>query len=109
MREAAVFNRRMNVVPAGYQKGTLPARKSFLTVTEPNIHVTAFKMCEDGSGDYILRAYETAGRNTGRVGFVCDLADAGFWADFTAHEVKTFRIGREGYVTETDFLEGIVE
>lgn len=109
VREAAVFNRRMNAVPAGYQKGTLPAQKSFLTVTEPNIHVTAFKKCEDGSGDFILRAYETAGRNTGRVGFVCDLADAGFWADFTAHEVKTFRIGSEGYVTETDFLEGIVE
>ncbi len=109
VREAAVFNRRPNVVPAGYQKGSLPASKSFLTVTEPNIFVTAFKKCEDGSGDYILRAYETAGKNIGRVGFVCDLADAGFWADFAAHEVKTFRIGREGYASETDFLEGIVE
>ncbi|MBR5619928.1 MAG: hypothetical protein IKW76_09340, partial [Clostridia bacterium] len=109
VREAAVFNNRPNAVPAGYRKGTLPAQKSFLTVTEPNILVTAFKKCEDGSGDYVLRAYESAGRNTGRVGFVCDLADAGFWADFRAHEVKTFRINREGYVTETDFLEGIVE
>ncbi|MBQ7542639.1 MAG: alpha-mannosidase [Clostridia bacterium] len=108
-REAAVFNRRPNAVPVGYRKGDLPPVQSFLSVTEPNIVVTAFKKCEDGSGDLILRAYEAAGRNTGRVGFVCDLADAGFWADFRAHEVKTFRIGREGYVTETDFLEGIIQ
>lgn len=108
-QEAAVLCRRPNVVPAGYHKGALPQMQSFLTVTEPNISVTAFKKCEDGSGDFILRAYETAGRSVGRVGFVCDLADAGFWADFHAHEVKTFRIGREGFVTETDFLEGIIQ
>ena len=108
VREAAVFNRRPNAVPASYRKGTLPPKQSFLTVTKPNISVTAFKKCEDGSGDFILRAYETAGKNTGRVGFVCDIAEAGFWADFRKHEVKTFRISKEGFVTETNFLEGTV-
>ena len=106
-QEAALFNRRPNTVQAGYHKGTLPAKQSFLTVTKPNILVTAFKLCEDGSGDYVLRAYETSGKATGRVGFVCNRIEAGFWADFRAYEVKTFRINREGYATETDFLEGI--
>ena len=108
-RKADLLNRAMTVVPVSYHKGTLKAKQSFLTVTKPNIAVTAFKKCADGSGDVVLRAYETAGKNTGRVGFVCDMADTGFWADFRAHEVKTFRIGREGYVTETDFLEGCIE
>ena len=107
VQEAALFNRRPNAVQAGYRKGTLPQKQSFLTVTKPNILVTAFKLCEDDSGDYILRAYETTGKATGRVGFVCDRIDAGFWADFRAFEVKTFRINREGFVSETDFLEGI--
>ncbi len=109
VRKAAVLCRAPNAVPVSYHKGTLGGKMSFLTVTKPNVSVTALKKCADGSGDVILRAYETAGRNTGRVGFVCDSADAGFWADFRAHEVKTFRIGREGYVSETDFLEGCVE
>ena len=108
-REAAVFNRRPNAIPVGYHKGDLPQKQSFLHVTKPNVLVTAFKKCEDGSGDYILRAYECAGKNTGRVGFVCDLADFGFWADFRKHEVKTFRINAEGFAQETDFLEGIVQ
>lgn len=108
-REAAVLNRRPNVVPVGYSKGDLPKKSSFLTVTKPNISVTAFKCCEDGSGDFVLRVYETEGKNTGRVGFVCDALDAGFWADFHAHEVKTFRIlAKDGTVLETDFMEGII-
>ena len=107
--EAAQFNRRPNTVQASYRKGTLPPKQSFIHVTKPNVIVTAFKKCEDGSGDFILRAYESDGKATGNVGFVCDIAQAGFWADFRAHEVKTFRINFEGYVTETDFLEGMVQ
>ena len=38
-----------------------------------------------------------------------DIADAGFYADFGKFEIKTFRINSDGYVTETNFLEGIVE
>ncbi|MCR5485206.1 MAG: alpha-mannosidase [Clostridiales bacterium] len=104
--DAALFNCRPTVIPASYHKGKEPQKKSFLKITKPNILVTAFKVCEDGSGDVIIRCYETDGKNTLHVGFVCDLIDAGFWADFRRHEIKTFRINKKGYVTETDFLEG---
>ncbi|MCL2507903.1 MAG: alpha-mannosidase [Oscillospiraceae bacterium] len=109
MYDAAMFNGRPVALAEGYHKGSEPQSGSFLTVTKPNILVTAFKLCEDGSGDTIIRAYECEGKNTPRVGFVCNLIEAGFWADFGKHEVKTFRIDKDGFVKETDFLEGVVE
>ncbi len=107
--EAALFNCRPVAVPESYHKGTEPQVKSFVTVTEPNVIVTAFKLCEDGSGDTVIRCCETDGKDTARVGIVCDIINAGFWADFGKNEIKTFRIDTEGYVRETDFLEGIYE
>ena len=108
VREAAVFNCAPVAVPAGYRKGTEPQRKSFISVSKENIIVSAFKFCEDGSGDVIIRAYETSGKNTPNVCFICDLIDAGFRADFRKNEIKTFRVDKNGYVAETNFLEGIV-
>ena len=55
-----------------------------------------------------MRLCETEGKPV-KAAIVCDLIDAGFYADFNRLEVKTFRINRDGYVKETDFLEGIVE
>lgn len=107
---AAEFNCRPVAVPTSYNKnGILPQKHSYLKVTKPNIIVTAFKLCEDGSGDTIIRCYETDGKATARVGFVCDIIDAGFWSDFAPHEIKTFRVDANGYVIETNFLEGIPE
>ena len=108
VREAAVFNCAPVAVPAGYRKGSQPLKKSFISVSKPNIIVSAFKFCEDGSGDVIIRAYETAGKDTTRVAFVCDLIDAGFYSDFRKNEIKTFRVNKDGFVTETNFLEGII-
>ncbi len=105
---AAVLNTKPNPIPAGYHKGTAPLVKSFISVDKPNVFVDAFKLCEDGSGDFILRARETAGKSV-KTAFVCDLIEAGFYADFNPQEVKTFRIDKEGYVRETNFLEGIVK
>ena len=55
-----------------------------------------------------MRLCETDGKAV-RAAIVCDIADAGFYADFGKFEIKTFRINGDGYVTETNFLEGIVE
>ncbi len=107
--EAALFNCRPVAIPESYHKGSQPQNKSFVTITKPNILVTAFKLCEDGSGDTIIRCYETDGKDTGRVGIVCDIIGAGFWADFGRNEIKTFRVNAEGFVSETNFLEGIAE
>lgn len=105
---SAQFNSRLVAVPAGYHKGELPREKRFIIINKPNIRLEAFKFCEDGSGDVIMRLCETDGKAV-RTAVVCDIAEAGFYADFRKFEVKTFRIDSEGYVTETDYLEGIVE
>ncbi|MBP3696311.1 MAG: hypothetical protein J6J45_02110 [Clostridia bacterium] len=68
----------------------------------------SFKFCEDGSGDAVIRLRETEGKAV-KVAIVCDILDAGFWSDFNKFEIKTFRINKEGYVKETNFLEGIPE
>ena len=105
---AAAFNSKPVAVPVGYHKGSLPQNKSFISVNKPNIQLTALKFCEDGSGDIIMRLCETDGKAV-RAAIVCDIADAGFYADFGKFEIKTFRINSDGYVTETNFLEGTVE
>lgn len=100
------FNSKLSVVPVSYHKGTLEPKKSFISINKPNVRLDAFKFCEDGSGDIIMRLREINGRAV-KAAVVCEAADAGFYADFRKFEIKTFRINKEGYVTETDFLEGI--
>ena len=107
VNEAALFNARPVAVPASYHKGKLPQRQSLIEISKNNILMTAFKLCEDGSDDCILRCYESAGKET-RVNILIDMLDCAFRADFMPHEVKTFRIDTNGMVTEVDFLEGIV-
>lgn len=106
-KEALAFNVRPVLVPESFHKGSEKQTKSFLRVDKDNIAMTAFKFSEDGSGDVIMRFYETSGKDT-RVNIVCDMLDAAFRADFGKFEVKTFRVNAEGRVTETNFLEGIV-
>ena len=103
-----VFINSPVTVPLGYHKGTLPLKKSFLQVDKKNILVTAVKLCEDGSGDGIIRCRETEGKRTVAI-INCDMFNCSFRSDFRANEIKTFRIDAEGFVSETNFLEGIPE
>lgn len=104
---AAILNSKPVAVPVSYHKGTMPQNNSFIRVNKSNIRLDAFKFCEDGSGDIVMRFCETEGKPV-KAAVVCDIADAGFYADFKPLEIKTFRIDVDGYVTETNFLEGIV-
>ncbi|MCQ2475003.1 MAG: alpha-mannosidase [Clostridia bacterium] len=105
---ASIFNVRPVTVPVGYRKGTQPQKKSFISVDKENISLTAFKFCEDGSGDVIIRLNETEGRKV-RAAIVCNMLDAGFYADFNGMQIKTFRISKkDGSAAEVNFLEGIV-
>ncbi|MDR3312941.1 MAG: alpha-mannosidase [Oscillospiraceae bacterium] len=106
-REAASLNNVPTVVQESYHAGKLPAVGSFLSIDEPNILATAYKLCEDGSGDLILRCYETLGKAYTHAAISLPQADAAFWADFTPFEIKTFRINSEGKATQVNFLEGI--
>lgn len=107
MNEAAKFNIRPMAVPESFHKGTLPQRKSYLSVDKDNIIITAFKFCEDGSGDCIVRFYETRGEDT-KAHIVCESFNVDFEAEFGHNEIKTFRVSKDGNVKETNFLEGIV-
>ena len=107
MNEAAKFNIRLTAVPESFHKGTLPQRKSYLSVDKDNIIMTAFKFCEDGRGDCIMRFYETRGEDT-KAHIICESFNADFEAEFGHNEIKTFRISKDGNVKETNFLEGIV-
>lgn len=107
MNEAAKFNIRLMAVPESFHKGTLPQRKSYLSVDKGNIIMTAFKFCEDGSGDCIMRFYETRGEDT-KAHIACESFNADFEAEFGHNEIKTFRISKDGNAKETNFLEGIV-
>lgn len=105
VNEAALFNIRPVAVPESYHKGTQPQKKSFISCDKDNVIMTAFKLCDDGSGDVIMRFYETSGKET-HVNIVCDMLECGFKADFGAYEIKTFRINSQSKVFEENFLEG---
>ena len=109
VKEAHLFNNNIAVVPESYHKGELQQKDCFLYTNLDNVVVTALKRCEDGSGDLIVRLYETKGVDSSRGYLMSKLFDNGFWFDIAKHEIKTFRIDRETNVTEVNFLEGIVK
>ena len=109
VKEAHLFNNNVVAVPESYHKGALSQKDSFLYVNADNVLITALKRCEDGSGDLIIRLYETKGIEATRCYIMSKLFDNGFWFDIGKHETKTFRVDRELNVKETNFLEGIVE
>lgn len=106
--QAAMFNNRLVAIPVGYHKGTMPKKQSFISIDKPNVSMMSFKFCEDGLGDAVIRLREMYGKAV-KTAVVCDILEAGFYADFNPFEIKTFRIDKEGYVRETNFLEGIPE
>ena len=106
--ESQVFNIRPVVVLESYHKGNLPQENSFVKIDVDNVCVTALKFCEDGSGDVIIRMFETMGKSITRAAVMSKLFDFGFYTDIHAHEYKTFRIGKDGRVADVNFLEGIV-
>ena len=102
-RLAAQFNLRPLVIPESFHKGDLPQRQGFIDVDADNVLLTALKTCEDGSGDTVLRLYETAGQAS-EVTVTCAGVPAPLKAAFGKFEIKTFRFDGEKW-RETDFIE----
>lgn len=108
VQEALLFNNRPVAIPESYHKGTgEPQVKSFLSISAPNVIATALKFSEDGSGAAILRCYEANGKAV-RATILCETLNAAFHVDFDPFQTKTFRIEKDGSVSEVNFLEGIV-
>lgn len=76
-------------------------------ISENNVKISAFKNCEDGSGDIVFRVFETGEKIETRLFITSEKYDFGFWLDIRKGEVKTFRAGKDDVVRETNFLEGI--
>lgn len=104
--EAAMFNIRPVAIPESYHKGSEKQKKSFLKVSHDNLIVTALKFAEDESGAAIIRLYESKGEET-RGFVISDMLDISFRVDFLPHEIKTFRIEKDGTVSAVNFLEGM--
>lgn len=87
-----------------YHKGTLPQTRSFADVDGGHALLSAMKQAEDGSGDLILRLYETAGLGgTARVNLGFRSTEAEL--TFSPWEIKTIRVTADGQWRETDMLE----
>ncbi len=108
VKEAHLFNNNVVAIAESYHKGALPQKDCFMTVNADNVLVTAVKRCEDGSGDLIIRLYETKGIESTRCCLMSKLFDNGFWFDIKKHENKTFRVDKDLDVKEVNFLEGVV-
>ena len=104
---AAILACAPEAVQTGYHPGSLPGCGEGVRLSAGNVLVSALKYCEDGSGDVILRLWETAGKANTLVTCMSDLFDFGFRFEIGACEVKTFRVTPGGAVREYNFLEGI--
>ncbi|HUB34360.1 MAG TPA: glycoside hydrolase family 38 C-terminal domain-containing protein [Bryobacteraceae bacterium] len=103
-RAAEEFTTPVPVVYQGIHRGSRPQAASFLSVSAPDIVITAIKKAEE-SNDLIVRCYETAGHaGTASIGF--DFAGKRWSGTFRAYEIKTLRMdARTGAIREVNLLE----
>lgn len=87
-----------------YHQGGLKQKGSFLEVNANNICIDVVKEAEDGSGDIILRACETAGQDTAAK-IALSWIGLDYKAQFTPFEIKTIRIAADKEVREVSMLE----
>lgn len=85
----------------------LQNKKDIIFISKDNIELIAMKMCEDSSGDVIIRIKETQGVRETRAFIKSKIFDMAFWFDIEHYETKTFRINREGFAREVNINEGL--
>jgi alpha-mannosidase len=102
VRLAAELNQPPFALIETFHEGALPQRASYAQDGGGSVVLTVVKRAEEGDA-FVIRAYESAGRATRARLHVLDSA---FDADFGPHEIKTFRVPRDGgEVVETDLIE----
>ncbi len=105
-RRAAELNQPAFPLLESYHPGPLPQAGAYLSVDDPAVLATVLKLAEDGSGDLVLRAYESTGRPV-RATIALPFLGREVLAEFGPGEVKTLRVprDRDEPVRETDLLE----
>lgn len=104
VKRAKQLNEKLIPLFETYHKGILPQTGSFLSVDAENIFVEALKEAEDGTGDLILRAYESAGRNTDTE-IRLPALEQRLLLSFAPFEIKTVRIAKGKEAACTNLLE----
>jgi alpha-mannosidase len=100
VRLAAELNQPPFALLESFHDGPLPQQASY--ALSDDVVVTVVKRAEDGDA-LVVRAYESAGRPaSARI----DVLGRTIEAEFGAHEIKTFRVPRDGgEIVETNLLE----
>lgn len=107
VRRAAELNQSAFALLETFHAGPLAQRASHADDGGSGVVVTVLKSDEDGTGDVVVRAYESAGRpERARIALPV-LGGRVIESDFGACEIKTFRVPRDPQqpVAETDLLE----
>jgi len=76
----------------------------FIKIDSDEVELVEFKLAEDYSGDAVIRLRETAGKEKSLF-VMCDALEAGFRCEILPYEIQTFRIDKEGFVTEIFIVE----
>lgn len=91
VRRAMLLNQKPFGLFETFHQGPLPQALSFLQIDCPHVVLTALKLAEDGSGDLILRAYESA-RTAAKAVITLPVLGRTISCGFGPGEIKTFRI-----------------
>ncbi|RMI38332.1 alpha-mannosidase [Streptomyces triticirhizae] len=107
VRRAAELNQPAFSLLESFHAGPLAQRAAHADDGAGGVLVTVVKEDEDGTGDLVVRAVESAGRASRAVIALPMLAGRVIEAEFGPSEIKTFRVPRDGQrpVVETDLLE----
>ena len=101
VRRAAELNLRPIAVPETFRASGLSSQASYASCDAENVTLVALKRCEDDEA-LIVRALETAQRATSAT---IRVLETSFTAHFRPGELKTFKLGTDGRVSETNLLE----
>lgn len=101
VKSAMLLNQPLVSMFETYHKGDLPQKAGHISVSRENIVMTALKKAYQGEGN-VIRLYETDGIETE---VKLRLFETEFGAKFSPYEIKTFRIGDDGSVSEVNLIE----
>lgn len=107
VRRAAELNQPPFALLETFHDGPLAQRTAHADDGSGSVLVTVVKADEDGSGDWIVRGYESRGQASAARITLPMLGGRVIEADFGPSEIKTFRVPADAQlpVTETDLLE----
>ncbi|MCG0288425.1 alpha-mannosidase [Streptomyces sp. PSAA01] len=106
-RRAAELNQPVLTLLETFHSGPFPQVRANVDDGAGAVTVSVVKGAEDGSGDLMVRAYESHGRAAAARITLPLLGDRAIEADFGPYEIRTFRVPRDPAlpVAETDLLE----